>query len=213
MPLSASLKRITMVKVDPALPPEGIEPGFPWKYLFKEVGPRTAAKKRRDGVCKHWGCKHQTRRPTARDCHTCASRKVRIKNPQRYAFTQVKRSADMRHIPFNLTFEQFLDFDRQTDYVKSKGMESDSLTIDRIDASKGYEVGNIRALTWADNCAKRINGMTDPAEPIAKAMCLAAGGDNWYKYKKQAVDILYQVELLQAQVEGGFEPVKDINPF
>lgn len=192
-------------------PGDGNEPSFPWKYLFKEVGPRTMAKKRRDGVCKHWCCSNPTRTSNARDCGTCASRKTRINNPEKYAFNQVKRSADMRNIPFKLTFEQFLEFDRQTDYVKSKGCEKESLTIDRKDDSKGYEVGNIRALNWADNCSKKIKGMTDPIDPIAKAMCLAAGADNWHKFKKQAVDVLYQVELLQAQQEGGFEPEE--NPF
>lgn len=190
-----------------------IEPSFPWKYLFKEVGPKTLAKKRRNGVCKHWGCNNLA---ASRGwiCETCKSRKSRINNPQRYAFQQVKRSADLRSIPFNLTFDEFLEFDRQTSYVASKGRESESLTIDRIDSSRGYEIGNIRALTWSQNCTKKVEGMTDPIDPIAKALCLVAKGTNWHKYKKQAVEILYQVEILQAQQEGGFEPPEDDNcPF
>lgn len=198
-----------MCKGETSFPGSGPEPSFPWRYLFKEVGARTLANKRRNGVCKHWGCSNSTRSSKAWDCGTCASRKTRINNPERYAFQQVKRSADMRNIPFELTFEQFLEFDRQTGYVVSKGRESESLTIDRIDASKGYTIDNIRALTWSENCAKKVNGMTDPLDPIAKALCLAAGGDNWHKFKKQALEVLCQVEILQAQQEGGFEPPEE----
>jgi hypothetical protein len=189
-------------------PGTGQVPSFPWKYLFKEVGPRTQAKKRRNGLCKHWGCNNATI-GRQRDCNTCKGRKTRINNPKRYAFQQVKRSADMRNIPFELTFEEFLEFDKQTGYVASKGREKESLTIDRIESSKGYEVGNIRAITWQDNCAKKLEGMIDPLDPIAKALCLASGADNWHKFKKQASEVLYQVELLQAQEDGGFDPPKE----
>lgn len=197
-------KQSKMAKAEIEFPGQGPEPSFPWKYLFKEVGAKTLARKRRDGICKHWGCQNPI---AARGwcCETCKSRKARINNPERYAFQQVKRSADMRSIPFNLTFDQFLEFDRQTSYVASKGRETESLTIDRIDSSRGYEIGNIRALTWSENCAKKVEGMTDPVDPIAKALCLAAGGDNWHKFKKHAVDVLQQVEILQAQEEGGFD--------
>lgn len=194
-------------------PGRGHEPTYPWKYLFKEVGAKTLARKRREGICKHWGCQNAVA-PGRWVCETCKSRKSRINNPERYAFQQVKRSADMRSIPFNLTFDQFLEFDRQTSYVASKGRESESITIDRIDSSRGYEMDNIRALTWSQNCAKKVEGMTDPVDPIAKALCLAAGGDNWHKFKKQAVDVLCQVEILQAQEEGGFDPPPEENcPF
>ena len=189
------------------------EPSFPYKYLFKEVSPRTLARKKREGLCKHWGCQNFTRRPTARDCETCHSRKKRIKNPVRYAFQQVKRSADMRGIPFNLTFEEFQEFDKQTGYVNSKGTGTESLTIDRIDPSKGYEVGNIRALNFADNCSRKLEGMTMPHEPIAKAMALVAKETNWHKFKKLAAETLYQVEILQAQEEGGFQTPEENCPF
>ncbi len=120
----------------------------------------------------------------------------------------------MRNIPFELTFDQFIEFDIQTGYVESKGRDKESLTIDRIESSKGYFVGNIRAITWQDNCAKKLEGMTDPLDPIAKGLCLAYGGDNWHKYKKQASEILYQVELLQAQEDGGYEPPEEeVCPF
>ena len=192
-----------MAKID--FPGEGQEPSFPWRYLFKEVSPRTAARKAREGICKHWGCSKATK-PNKRECGTCRSRLTRIRNPERYAYQQVKRSADLRDIPFLLSYEEFQQFDEQTGYTKSKGRENDSMTIDRIDSSKGYQLDNIRAITWADNCAKKLEGMTDPIDPIAKALGCVAKQKNWYKFRRQAVEILHQVEILQAQQDGGFEP-------
>lgn len=182
------------------------KPTFPHAYLFKEVSPRTAARKYHGGLCKHWGCNNATRNETARDCSTCNSRKQRLRKPAQYAFQQVRESARKRNIPFNLTFAQFKEFDRQTGYVEAKGKSSESLTIDRINSDKGYEFGNIRALTWLENCSKKVEGMTDPAEPIARALCEAAGGDVWQRFSPQACSVLVLVECLQAQLEGGFEP-------
>jgi hypothetical protein len=184
------------------------EPTFPHKYLFKEVAPRTLARKRRAGQCKHWGCNNPSRY-SGRDCETCKARKARAKNMTYYAFTQVKSSAGKRDIPFELTYDEFKEFDLQTNYVESKGRESESLTIDRIDSSLGYTIDNIRTLTWSQNCAKLVEGMTDPIDPIAKALASAAGDDNWHKFKKMAVKVLNQVEILQGQEEGGFAVPED----
>ena len=182
------------------------EPKFPHIYLFKEVNPRTAAKKAREGICKHWGCSRLVRSEGRRDCNTCNARKKRLKNPVMYAFKNVRDSANKRNIPFNLTFEQFKEFDRQTGYVDSCGKQSEDLTIDRIDSSKPYEFGNIRAITWLENCSKKVEGMVDPAEPIARALCEAAGGEIWQRFSPQACGVLVLVECLQVQLEGGFEP-------
>lgn len=183
-------------------------PNFPHKYLFKEVGPRTAAKKAREGTCKHWGCTRPARN-NAKDCNTCKSRKADIRNPARRAFRMVKDSARKRGIPFNLSFDEFKEFDRQTGYVESRGQSAECLSIDRINPEKGYEVGNIRAMNWLENCRRRCDGMTDPAEPIARAICKASGGDVWQKFRPIANSTLGLVECLQAQLEGGFQPPLD----
>lgn len=183
-------------------------PDFPHAYLFKEVSARTAAKKAREGICKHWGCSN-TPDPGRRVCNTCRARMARVKNPTRYAFNNLKDSARKRAIPFLLTFEQFVEFDRQTGYVESRGKGTDDLTVDRIDSSKPYEVGNIRALTWIQNCSKKVEKMTDPVEPIARAIAEAKGEEIWQRYIRQAGEVLGMVECLQAQMEGGFEPPID----
>jgi hypothetical protein len=129
----------------------------------------------------------------------------RIKNPMRYAFAMVRKSAEKRHIPFELSFDDFKKFCELTGYMESKGKNAESMTIDRIDPSLGYILDNIRVMTWADNCKKQLNGLTDPCEPIAQALALMKGETNWYKFKKIAVDVLHKVEILQAQNEGGFQ--------
>ena len=180
-------------------------PTFPHAYLFREVGPKTLARKQREDQCKHWGCANLAR-PGGRDCETCKSRKARLKNMTYYAYTQVRTSAAKRDISFELTFKQFKIFDKQTGYVESKGRELDSLTIDRIDPTKGYSIDNIRTLTWSQNCAKAVNGMTDPVEPIARAIAKATG-DEHYKYMAVAEKVLN----LLAQQDGGFHEQQ--NPF
>lgn len=181
------------------------KPDFPHMYLLKEVGPRTAAKKAREEICKHWGC-NRPARGGRRDCETCKARKRRMKNPVYYVFETVRVSARKRGIAFKLTFEEFQEFDRQTGYVASVGKDSDSLTIDRIETAKGYELGNIRALTYKENVSKKLNGLTEPYEPIAKALCMIAKETNWKKFTAIASDTLELVELLQAQKDGGFDP-------
>lgn len=129
-----------------------------------------------------------------------------MKNPAYYVFETVRASARKRGIDFKLTFEEFQEFDRQTGYVASVGRESESLTIDRIDTTKGYQLNNIRALTYKENVSKKLNGLTEPYEPIAKALCMIAGQTNWKKFTTIASDTLELVELLQAQKDGGFDP-------
>lgn len=130
-----------------------------------------------------------------------------MKHPQRYAYHIVKESARKRGIDFSLTFKQFKEFDRQTGYVESKSQSAECLSIDRIKSDKGYEVGNIRAITWIENCRRRCEGMTDPAQPIAMILAEAAGHGIWQRCANRANDTLVLVEMLLAQREGGFDPL------
>lgn len=177
-----------------------MDPGFPFRYLFKEVSGETRASKRKRGKCKHWGCSRVVR-SGKHDCNTCHSRKVRLKNRARYVFSMVRDSARKRKIPFKLTFEQFKEFAGATGYLNRVGRDPDSLTIDRIDPALPYQVGNIRALTWRENCAHLVEGMTDPKEPIARALAKAHNGDEnrFCVYMGEAAKILEQVEILQRQ--------------
>lgn len=174
------------------------KPNFPHAYLFKQVSERTTAIKARKGVCKHWGCNRPVRGKGQKVCSTCHSRLQRMRNKKRYIFDQTRDSARKRGIEFNLTFKQFLEFDAETDYCARRGRNPEDLTIDRIKTTRGYEVGNIRVLTWIENCSHRFGNISAPQEAIAISLCEASGrGEPWQKWLDKAKETLAQVETLQ----------------
>lgn len=71
------------------------------------------------------------------------------------AFQTLRHNATRRGKPFNLTFEQFQQFCRETKYMAGRGRSKQSFTIDRIDNNKGYTIDNIQMLTKSDNCRKK----------------------------------------------------------
>lgn len=89
-------------------------------------------------------------------CNTCKSKRYREKNPLRYAYNTLRSNSKRRGISFSLTFEEFKEFATETKYILGKGKSRDSLTIDRIDDSKGYEIENIQVLTNSENVRKML---------------------------------------------------------
>ena len=67
-------------------------------------------------------------------------------------FKGVRSSAQKRGIPFTLTLEQFTAWAIETGYLDLVGVRGHHC--DRIEASKGYEMGNIRLLHYTENCSK-----------------------------------------------------------
>lgn len=122
-------------------------------------------------------------------------------NPLKYAFNNVRDSARRRKIPFLLSLREFEAFCQRTGYLTKKGKEFQDLTIDRIDPSKPYQVDNIRTLTWIDNSSHKLENMTDPAEPIARALALETNTEDWQQYMTQARRVLAQVEALQESLK------------
>ena len=80
-----------------------------------------------------------------------AKQREKKKDPELYAYRTLRNNSRARGIPFTLTIEQWRRFCRKTDYIKKKGQKSRSYTVDRKDPKKGYEEGNIRAVTNGDN--------------------------------------------------------------
>lgn len=70
------------------------------------------------------------------------------------AFALLKSNAKRRGIEFKLTFEQFKEFAIETQVLVGRGRKKTSYHIDRIDALKGYEVGNLQVLTSSENSRK-----------------------------------------------------------
>jgi hypothetical protein len=131
----------------------------------------TAAKKHRSGICIAAFCNKRSQGRML--CSTCRSTKQRQQNPLKYYYSTLRFNAKRRNKSFSLTLEEFKAFCDKTNYLKfKKGRNADSITIDRIVASKGYEAGNIQVLTNSANVRKKyidakLNiGSTIPAPAI-----------------------------------------------
>ncbi len=87
-------------------------------------------------------------------CTKCRRRRQKEKNILRYTFDYLKQNAKRRGKEFILTIEEFKDFCIKTDYLNLKGKNANSLTIDRIDNKKGYQIDNIQAVSLSYNSRK-----------------------------------------------------------
>jgi hypothetical protein len=109
-------------------------------------------------MCCVKGCRSRIntnpRSHSGRFCRRCRDRRYRISNPISYAWDKLKWSAKHRKISFKLTKDFFKKFCLGTGYADLKGKTAESLSIDRVDSTKGYEPGNIQILTLADNGRK-----------------------------------------------------------
>lgn len=89
-------------------------------------------------------------------CASCSIVRFSAKHPEKYAYFVLRNNAKRRGKVFTISFDEFLTFITKTKYMKKKGIEAQSLHIDRIDESKGYEPGNLQMLTNTQNIKKRL---------------------------------------------------------
>ena len=75
-------------------------------------------------------------------------------NPIGYAYSLLRSNAKRRGKEFAITLEQFKKFCEDTGYLAGKGKSSTSMSIDRIDSSKGYSIDNIQILPLSENSRK-----------------------------------------------------------
>lgn len=113
----------------------------------------------RPGVCRAFRCMNAPRNiathPTSTQlCGTCAKAEWRASNPERAAYGAQRDKARRRGIKFLLTFEQWWSVVEPSGYMDGRGRLRHCLHIDRIDPSKGYEMGNVRVITAAENCSR-----------------------------------------------------------
>lgn len=103
--------------------------------------------------CSTKHCRNRARTGRRR-CNKCRMRIWRERHPVRAAWHKIKWSAKLRGIEFGLTFEEFSLFDDLTGYVAQMGNGAQSMTIDRIDETRGYFLDNLQILANADNVRK-----------------------------------------------------------
>jgi hypothetical protein len=87
-------------------------------------------------------------------CWKCKSRQLKQRHPETYVLNLLRRSAKSRGLPFDITLAEFRWFCLRTGYLEKRGKAPGALTIDRIDADKGYHIWNIQVLSHAENSEK-----------------------------------------------------------
>lgn len=111
------------------------------------------AKNKKDGICPAYRRKNKIA-PKKRFCHRHHAQHQKETNPVGYFYSHLKQNAKRRGKEFKLTLEEFKQFCEETNYIELKGKTAKSASIDRIDPTKGYEIGNIQILSLSDNSKK-----------------------------------------------------------
>jgi hypothetical protein len=99
-------------------------------------------------LCRNEAEKHR------RFCRRCRQRRFMEDNPVSYTFSQLKKSARRRGIPFLLSMADWESFCEATGYHYLRGRTADELSIDRKRDGDPYSIDNIQILTVSENTAK-----------------------------------------------------------
>lgn len=75
-------------------------------------------------------------------------------NPLRYLFLARKNNAKRRGKEWSLTFEEFVEFCKESGYDKECGIHANDASIDRIRNWEGYHKNNIRSIKVWENSKK-----------------------------------------------------------
>jgi hypothetical protein len=121
--------------------------------------------------CKTPGCKHDS--GTRMYCSTCRTRKYKQTHLLKYLYQTWKDNARRRGKEHIVTYDEFVEFCKDTKYDQLRGIGRFSLQIDRIRDWEGYHKDNIRAITLIENVMKE-NGVDfdlDPEFQMEKEPC------------------------------------------
>lgn len=132
------------------------------KNMFK------IAKKKRSGLCCAFRCLKASGKKD-RFCPKHRHRYNKANNYLNYTYNLLRSNAISRNKEFALTLDQFKQFCADTDYLERKGKKGSSLTVERIDPLKGYEIGNIRAL---DHYSNSYKGSTQDKDAHSRSRCV-----------------------------------------
>lgn len=112
-------------------------------------------KKPGHGLCPVKGCRNDLHPRKAGLCHRHFQHRWRLRDPKRSAYTLLRDHAKGRGLEFTLSYEYFLGLTDAVAYwdhaAESRG---ECLSLDRIDATRGYVPGNLRVITISENAAK-----------------------------------------------------------
>jgi len=84
-------------------------------------------------------------------CNPCRTARWKESDPFGYAFAKLKFRAKERGHEFKLTLLEYKQICHVSGYIEGKGKTGESLSLDRIDPKKGYEIGNLRVITLSAN--------------------------------------------------------------
>lgn len=90
-------------------------------------------------------------------CWNCKRRLYKERHPERYAYENLRNNARRRGKEFLISYDEFLQFSIETNYMLGKGKNKFSYHIDRIDENKGYTLNNIQILTNVENHKKYVS--------------------------------------------------------
>lgn len=101
----------------------------------------------------------QSQANKGRDKINAYKRELNRKNPINYVLQSAKSRAKKKNIPFDLTREDIVIPERcpilgYELHIASGKSSSNSISIDRIDPTKGYVKGNIHIISWRANDIK-----------------------------------------------------------
>lgn len=126
-----------------------------------------STRKKRAGKCLTPHCRNAAR-SQRNFCNTC--RGHFYDDPMRRLFRNLKAHAKRRGKEFLLEFDEFASLALSSGYLLMAGREKHCLHVDRIDARRGYEKGNIRIISSGENSRKAyidkrvLNGLDEYAE-------------------------------------------------
>lgn len=134
----------------------------PWMFLhagdiLRPVAKPAAGRRRVVQTCSVFHCRRVVASGTGgRACSHCKMTRWRINNPEQTAYCNVRDRARRKKIPFLITLEEFVEFLHVAGdgYLEGRGKYVGCLHLDRIDPTKGYEVGNLQVLSAEENSRK-----------------------------------------------------------
>lgn len=119
------------------------------------AGKRTPRKKCSTPLCRNLRVpKKKNGESNGAKCYKCRARIYRAANPYFAAYRAQKDHAQARGISFTVGFQYWKRFAEESGLLQNRGLSANALTVDRKDNLKGYEEGNLQAMTRAKNSEK-----------------------------------------------------------